>query len=175
MTFPVGSVCSPSRVSCDLRHRQSCKRRYCQKTAIRNVRSHRRTSASFETIVEFAPVNSVYEDPEDILAHQGLEAIVIATNTNVHSSLAVSALDRGLVSPTCLCGSMRQLILVNLLLNQHVLLEKPISTIQTEAEEVVLAAERNPQAKISIAFSRRCKHVVRIHAAYTYQSTTSFS
>lgn len=63
----------------------------------------------------------------------GLDALVIASSTESHASLTVSAIDHGL----------------------HVLLEKPVATDLPSHELVVKAQERRPDVKVVVALSRR--------------------
>ncbi|ORY26982.1 hypothetical protein BCR39DRAFT_497700 [Naematelia encephala] len=75
----------------------------------------------------------VCTDPEDIFNDAEIDAVVIATVTSTHSSLAIRAIQAG----------------------KHVLLEKPISTDIESARPVVEAAEAHPQLKVMIGFCRR--------------------
>ncbi|KAK4542335.1 hypothetical protein LTR36_006791 [Oleoguttula mirabilis] len=76
---------------------------------------------------------SVYEDYEDMLNHEGLQAVWVSTSTDVHAIQTLKGVEKGL----------------------HVLCEKPLSTDMEEAQGVVDAAAKKPHLKVMAAFSRR--------------------
>ncbi|CAM1507502.1 Fc.00g071430.m01.CDS01 [Cosmosporella sp. VM-42] len=76
---------------------------------------------------------AVYDKYEDMLAHSGLQAVWVATSTDVHASQSLAAIEKGL----------------------HVLCEKPLSTDLDEAQAVVDAAKKHPHLKVMAGFSRR--------------------
>jgi len=76
---------------------------------------------------------TVYSDYASLLAHPGLEAVLIAASTAVHPELALGAIAAG----------------------KHVLVEKPLSTKLAEAAAVVKATKEHPELKVMVGFSRR--------------------
>ncbi|KAF5856021.1 hypothetical protein ETB97_008008 [Aspergillus alliaceus] len=76
---------------------------------------------------------AVYSNYNDMLAHQGLQAVWVSTNTDVHASQTLAAVERGI----------------------HVLCEKPLSTDLNEAQSVADTAKKNPELKVMARFSRR--------------------
>ncbi|KKY13751.1 putative nad-binding rossmann fold oxidoreductase family protein [Phaeomoniella chlamydospora] len=79
----------------------------------------------------------VYSDYEEMLSHEGLQAVVIASVTSVHAEQAIKAIQKGL----------------------HVLSEKPLSTNVEISQSVVDArnavAKKYPDQKVMCGFSRR--------------------
>lgn len=76
---------------------------------------------------------AIYADYADMLAHEGLEAVVVACITTLHAEQAIRALEAG----------------------KHVLCEKPLSTSVDVSQRVVDAAARHPHLKVLCGFSRR--------------------
>ncbi|KAI9666956.1 MAG: hypothetical protein M1831_001461 [Alyxoria varia] len=76
---------------------------------------------------------TLYKDYGEMLRHEGLEAVLIATVTTVHAEMAIKAIEGGL----------------------HVLCEKPLSTSVEVSQTVVDAARRRPDLKVMCGFSRR--------------------
>jgi myo-inositol 2-dehydrogenase/D-chiro-inositol 1-dehydrogenase len=68
-----------------------------------------------------------------MIAHQGLEAVCIATVTAAHAEEAIKAIEKGL----------------------HVMCEKPLSTTVEVSRQVVEAAAKRPDLKVLCGFSRR--------------------
>ncbi|CEL09351.1 hypothetical protein ASPCAL12488 [Aspergillus calidoustus] len=85
---------------------------------------------------------TLYTQYEDMIAHPGLQAVVIGTATSVHAEEAVKAIER----------------------NLHVLCEKPLSISVDICNEVVSAARARPHLKVMCGFSRRFDESYR--AAY---------
>ncbi|KIW76199.1 hypothetical protein Z517_10945 [Fonsecaea pedrosoi CBS 271.37] len=75
----------------------------------------------------------VYDSYDDMLNHQGLQAVWISTSTDVHASHTIKAVEKGL----------------------HVLCEKPLSTDLNEVSAAIAAAESRPDLKVMAGFSRR--------------------
>ena len=75
----------------------------------------------------------MYDNYDNMLHHEGLQAVWISTSTDVHASQSLAAIAKGL----------------------HVLCEKPLSTDLEEAQSVVDAAAKQPQLKVMAGFSRR--------------------
>ncbi|KAL8887481.1 MAG: hypothetical protein Q9215_004956 [Flavoplaca cf. flavocitrina] len=76
---------------------------------------------------------TLYKSYEDLLAHNGLEAVVIASITKVHADQAIKAIAA----------------------DKHVLCEKPLSTSVEMSQSVIDAAARRPHLKVMCGFSRR--------------------
>ncbi|KNG90160.1 hypothetical protein ANOM_001409 [Aspergillus nomiae NRRL 13137] len=76
---------------------------------------------------------AVYSNYDDMLAHQGLNAVWVSTSTDVHASQTLAAIEKGI----------------------HVLCEKPLSTDLKEAQSVVDIANQHPELKVMAGFSRR--------------------
>ncbi|RDW58357.1 hypothetical protein BP5796_12287 [Coleophoma crateriformis] len=76
---------------------------------------------------------SVYKSYDDMLKHEGLEAVVIASATTVHAEQAIKAIDA----------------------DKHVMCEKPLSTSVEVSQKVVDAASRKKHLKVMCGFSRR--------------------
>lgn len=76
---------------------------------------------------------TVYKDYDDMLKHEGLQAVVIASATAVHAEQTIKAIDADL----------------------HVLCEKPLSTSVEISQSVFDAANRKPHLKVLCGFSRR--------------------
>ncbi|KAK7755443.1 hypothetical protein SLS62_002671 [Diatrype stigma] len=76
---------------------------------------------------------TIYSDYDQMLTHQGIQAVIIATATKVHAEESLSALAKDL----------------------HVLCEKPISLDVGTCEKVIKAAEAKPHLKFLCGFSRR--------------------
>ncbi|KAL8897343.1 MAG: hypothetical protein Q9192_002623 [Flavoplaca navasiana] len=76
---------------------------------------------------------TLYESYEDLLAHNGLEAVVVASITSVHADQAIQAMAA----------------------DKHVLCEKPLSTSVEVSQSVIDAAARRPHLKVMCGFSRR--------------------
>lgn len=75
----------------------------------------------------------LYTDYDEMLKHEGLEAVVIATVTTVHAEQAIKAINA----------------------DKHVLCEKPLSTSVEISQSVVDAAKAKPHLKVLCGFSRR--------------------
>ncbi|KAK8922203.1 hypothetical protein H634G_00349 [Metarhizium anisopliae BRIP 53293] len=75
----------------------------------------------------------VYDDYDDMLKQNGLEAVCIASATAVHAPQAIAAIAAG----------------------KHVLCEKPLATSAEVSQTVVDAAARRPDLKVMCGFSRR--------------------
>ncbi|WYZ40851.1 hypothetical protein EsH8_IV_001192 [Colletotrichum jinshuiense] len=75
----------------------------------------------------------LYTDYDEMLTHEGLQAVVIATVTKVHAEEAIKAINKDL----------------------HVLCEKPISLDIAKSMEVVSAAQHKSHLKVMCGFSRR--------------------
>lgn len=75
----------------------------------------------------------LYTDYDEMLKHEGLEAVVIATVTTVHAEQAIKAINT----------------------DKHVLCEKPLSTSVEISQSVVDAAKTKPHLKVLCGFSRR--------------------
>ncbi|KAJ5081754.1 Oxidoreductase [Penicillium alfredii] len=75
----------------------------------------------------------LYQDYEEMLQHEGLEAVVVASATAVHAEQAIKAIEAG----------------------KHVLCEKPLSTSVDVSQSVVDAAAKKPDLKVMCGFSRR--------------------
>ncbi|KAF4215322.1 hypothetical protein CNMCM8980_006771 [Aspergillus fumigatiaffinis] len=84
--------------------------------------------------VHLAPFGvKLYKNYDDMLKHEGLEAVVVASATAVHAEQAIKAMDA----------------------NKHVLCEKPLSTSVEISQSVFNAAARKPELKVMCGFSRR--------------------
>ncbi|EAW18609.1 putative NAD binding Rossmann fold oxidoreductase [Aspergillus fischeri NRRL 181] len=84
--------------------------------------------------VHLAPFGvKLYKNYDDMLKHEGLEAVVVASATAVHAEQAIKAMDA----------------------NKHVLCEKPLSTSVEISQTVLDAAARMPELKVMCGFSRR--------------------
>ncbi|KAJ5542298.1 hypothetical protein N7461_008301 [Penicillium sp. DV-2018c] len=75
----------------------------------------------------------LYQNYDDMLKHEGLVAVVIASATAVHAEQAIKAIEA----------------------DKHVLCEKPISTNIEVSQSVVDAAAQKPNLKVMCGFSRR--------------------
>ncbi|KAK5742674.1 hypothetical protein LTR17_003206 [Elasticomyces elasticus] len=77
----------------------------------------------------------LYHDYDQMLEHDGLQAVWISTSTDVHSSQTLAAMKRG----------------------KHVLCEKPLRCVQVpvNAQLVIEAAKSYPELKVMAGFSRR--------------------
>ncbi|KAH7382140.1 hypothetical protein BKA66DRAFT_113542 [Pyrenochaeta sp. MPI-SDFR-AT-0127] len=75
----------------------------------------------------------IYTDFDEMLKHEGLEAVCVATVTTVHAEQTIKAIEAG----------------------KHVLCEKPLSTKLDVVHEVLAAAARHPKQKVMCGFSRR--------------------
>ncbi|KAK9489830.1 hypothetical protein V1508DRAFT_377188 [Lipomyces doorenjongii] len=76
---------------------------------------------------------TLYMDYDEMLKHEGLEAVVLATVTAVHAEQAIKAI----------------------MADKHVLSEKPLSTSDEISQQVVDAATKKPHLKVMCGFSRR--------------------
>ncbi|WYZ42396.1 hypothetical protein EsH8_VI_000095 [Colletotrichum jinshuiense] len=76
---------------------------------------------------------TVYESYDDLLKHQGLRAVCVASATSVHAEQANKAIAAG----------------------KHVLCEKPLGTTVEVSQSVVDAAATRPDLKVMCGFSRR--------------------
>ncbi|OCK80092.1 NAD(P)-binding protein [Lepidopterella palustris CBS 459.81] len=76
---------------------------------------------------------TLYMDYDEMLQHEGLEAVVVATVTTVHAEQAIKAIKA----------------------DKHVLCEKPLSTSVEISQSVVDAARPKPHLKVLCGFSRR--------------------
>ncbi|KAJ9211820.1 hypothetical protein DTO166G4_6593 [Paecilomyces variotii] len=75
----------------------------------------------------------LYKNYDDMLKHEGLEAVVVASATAVHAEQAIKAIEA----------------------EKHVLCEKPLSTNVEISQTVVDAAVKKPHLKVMCGFSRR--------------------
>ncbi|OJJ81664.1 putative NAD binding Rossmann fold oxidoreductase [Aspergillus glaucus CBS 516.65] len=75
----------------------------------------------------------LYKNYDDMLKHEGLEAVVVASATAVHAEQAIKAID----------------------VEKHVLCEKPLSTNVEISQQVLDAAAKKPHLKVMCGFSRR--------------------
>ncbi|RYN49322.1 hypothetical protein AA0118_g11439 [Alternaria tenuissima] len=75
----------------------------------------------------------IYTDYDEMLKHEGLEAVCVATVTTVHAEHTIKAIEAG----------------------KHVLCEKPLSTKLDVVHQVLDTAKRNPHVKVMCGFSRR--------------------
>ncbi|EIT78182.1 hypothetical protein F9C07_2280930 [Aspergillus flavus] len=75
----------------------------------------------------------LYKNYDDMLRHEGLEAVVVASATAVHAEQAIKAIDA----------------------EKHVLCEKPLSTSVEISQSVLDAAAKKPHLKVMCGFSRR--------------------
>ncbi|CDM27699.1 hypothetical protein DTO013E5_4411 [Penicillium roqueforti] len=76
---------------------------------------------------------TLYQNYDDMLKHEGLVAVVVASATAVHAEQAIKAIEAG----------------------KHTLCEKPISTSPEVSQTVVDAAAKKPELKVMCGFSRR--------------------
>ncbi|KAK6697778.1 hypothetical protein SNK05_010627 [Fusarium graminearum] len=76
---------------------------------------------------------AIYENYDDMLAHQGLDAVCVASATAVHAGQTNAAIAAG----------------------KHVLCEKPLGTTVEISQSVVDAAATRPDLKVMCGFSRR--------------------
>ncbi|KAL3489738.1 hypothetical protein BJX62DRAFT_208585 [Aspergillus germanicus] len=76
---------------------------------------------------------TIYQNYEDMLKHEGLEAVVVASATAVHAEQAIKAINA----------------------EKHVLCEKPLSTSVEISQTVLDAANSKPHLKVMCGFSRR--------------------
>ncbi|RAL03392.1 putative NAD binding Rossmann fold oxidoreductase [Aspergillus ibericus CBS 121593] len=84
--------------------------------------------------VHLAPYGvKLYKNYDDMLKHEGLEAVVVASATAVHAEQAIKAIEAG----------------------KNVLCEKPLSTSVEISQTVLDAASKNPHLKVMCGFSRR--------------------
>ncbi|KAJ6002455.1 hypothetical protein N7451_005002 [Penicillium sp. IBT 35674x] len=75
----------------------------------------------------------LYQDYDEMLKQEGLQAVVIASATAVHAEQAIKAINA----------------------EKHVLCEKPLSTSIETSQSVVDAASQKPHLKVMCGFSRR--------------------
>ncbi|KAF2847171.1 NAD(P)-binding protein [Plenodomus tracheiphilus IPT5] len=75
----------------------------------------------------------IYTDFDQLLKHEGLEAVCVATVTTAHAEQTIKAIEAG----------------------KHVLCEKPLSTKLDVCQQVLETAARNPHIKVMCGFSRR--------------------
>ncbi|EYE95689.1 putative NAD binding Rossmann fold oxidoreductase [Aspergillus ruber CBS 135680] len=75
----------------------------------------------------------LYKNYDDMLKHEGLEAVVVASATAVHAEQAIKAIDA----------------------EKHVLCEKPLSTNVEISQQVLDAAAKKSHLKVMCGFSRR--------------------
>ncbi|KAE8380704.1 hypothetical protein BDV26DRAFT_290142 [Aspergillus bertholletiae] len=96
-------------------------------------------SSPDDTELEWAKVHlepygvRLYKNYDDMLRHEGLEAVVVASATAVHAEQAIKAIDA----------------------EKHVLCEKPLSTSVEVSQSVLDAASKKPHLKVMCGFSRR--------------------
>ncbi|KAG2412417.1 hypothetical protein HFD88_009974 [Aspergillus terreus] len=84
--------------------------------------------------VHLAPYGvTIYKNYDDMLKHEGLEAVVVASATAVHAEQAIKAIEA----------------------DKHVLCEKPLSTSVEISQTVLDAAAKKPNLKVMCGFSRR--------------------
>ncbi|KAI9038431.1 putative NAD binding Rossmann fold oxidoreductase [Aspergillus affinis] len=92
-----------------------------------------------DTELEWAKVHLVpygvklYKNYDDMLKHEGLEAVVVASATAVHAEQAIKAIAA----------------------DKNVLCEKPLSTSVEISQSVLDAAAKKPHLKVMCGFSRR--------------------
>jgi predicted dehydrogenase len=94
-----------------------------------------------------------YADSTEAINSPDVDAVLIATDTATHATLAIQALQAGKVSG--FGWSLERSTRTDP--PQHVLLEKPISVDVKKAIPVVEAAAAHPHLKTMIGFSRRCE------------------
>ncbi|KAF2105351.1 hypothetical protein BDV96DRAFT_509501 [Lophiotrema nucula] len=75
----------------------------------------------------------LYTEFDEMLKHEGLEAVCVATATTVHAEQTIKAIEAG----------------------KHVLCEKPLSTKLEISQQVFDTAARHPHTKVMCGFSRR--------------------
>ncbi|KAI8934999.1 hypothetical protein NX059_008665 [Plenodomus lindquistii] len=75
----------------------------------------------------------IYTDFDQMLKHEGLEAVCVATVTTAHAEQTIRAIEAG----------------------KHVLCEKPLSTKLDVCQQVLTTAAANPHIKVMCGFSRR--------------------
>ncbi|KAF2730002.1 NAD(P)-binding protein [Polyplosphaeria fusca] len=75
----------------------------------------------------------LYTDYDEMLRHENLEAVCVATATTVHAEQTIKAIEAG----------------------KHVLCEKPLSTKLDVSEKVLAIARAHPHLKVMCGFSRR--------------------
>ena len=75
----------------------------------------------------------IYSEFDEMLQHEGIEAVLIATITTVHAEQSIKAINA----------------------NKHTLCEKPLSTNVEVSQSVVDAAKKKPHLKVMCGFSRR--------------------
>ncbi|KAJ6077533.1 uncharacterized protein N7446_000469 [Penicillium canescens] len=75
----------------------------------------------------------LYQNYDDMLKHEGLVAVIVASATAVHAEQALKAIAA----------------------DKHVLCEKPISTSVEVSQSVIDAAAKKPHLKVMCGFSRR--------------------
>jgi len=75
----------------------------------------------------------IYADYDEMLRHEGLEAVVVAGITTIHAEQAIKAINA----------------------DKHTLCEKPLSTSVEVSQSVLDAAKRKPHLKVMCGFSRR--------------------
>ncbi|KAJ5804996.1 hypothetical protein N7474_010883 [Penicillium riverlandense] len=75
----------------------------------------------------------LYQNYDDMLKQEGLEAVVIASATSVHAEQAIKGMEA----------------------EKHVLCEKPLSTSVEISQSVIDAAVKKPHLKVMCGFSRR--------------------
>src|SRR5262245_58134035 len=71
-------------------------------------------------LAERSGIPDVYDDMEDLLAHEQLDAVLIATPNHLHEAHVIAALSA----------------------NQHVLIEKPLALTTASAQKIVRVAEK---------------------------------
>ncbi|ODQ82269.1 hypothetical protein BABINDRAFT_31470 [Babjeviella inositovora NRRL Y-12698] len=76
---------------------------------------------------------TIYDSYDEMLAHPGIDMVLIASTTSTHADQTVKAVEAG----------------------YHVLCEKPFSTSVADAQRVVEIAAKHPDQKILCGFSRR--------------------
>ncbi|KAF2689704.1 NAD(P)-binding protein [Lentithecium fluviatile CBS 122367] len=76
---------------------------------------------------------NIYQDFDEMLKHEGLEAVCVATVTTVHAEQTIKAIEAG----------------------KHVLCEKPLSTDLAVCQKVLSTARAHPNQKVMCGFSRR--------------------
>ncbi|PLB48065.1 NAD-binding Rossmann fold oxidoreductase family protein [Aspergillus steynii IBT 23096] len=96
-------------------------------------------SSPDDTELEWAKVHlapygvKLYKNYDDMLKHEGLEAVVVASATAVHAEQAIKAIAA----------------------DKNVLCEKPLSTSVEISQSVLDAASKKPHLKVMCGFSRR--------------------
>jgi len=84
-------------------------------------------------------VPNVYRDYQDLLAQDDIDAVSIAVPNFLHAPMAIAALEAG----------------------KHVLIEKPLARFESEAQQMVDAADKAGKI-LAVSFQRRSRHDIEI-------------